>query len=401
MLFIWDLHFKADKKDLIFQKLEEKISKINPENVIFLWDYVYHFAYNPKLIGQFFDFCLNLSKEKQVFILAGNHDYIKWHFILLEAEKVLKKIPTNLHIISKPTLHQIKDKKVLFFPFYNEIKTEEDFTKTDKIIKSYTWKNKNVILDIFATAYRLWKEDDKNLKISGSINLELINQILENQPDIIVHHFYTANTKFPGQFSKFSYKNIALSEKIFDLEDIQIISGHLHQPFKHKNYTCVGSFWNTSPLEEDDTKVIYHYPNKFYQVVINPYITIQLDNQETISEKDILDKFQQNISKIEENLWEIEKDDFDLKNFNITIKSDKFVKPEEIIDKNLLNKIWKISYRQKTKKLWNILNELEINQEKLAYSFNSWKELAKQYIEKKYPNHKEEYFQILQELDLI
>jgi len=401
MLFIWDLHFKADKKDIIFQKLEEKILKINPDNIIFLWDYIYHFAYNPKLIWKFFDFCLNLSKEKQVFILAWNHDYIKWHFVLLEAEKVLKKIPTNLHIISNPEAFEINNKKILFLPFYNEIKSEKDFSKTDKLLKSLSWKNKNVLLDIFVTAYKLWKEDDKNLKISWSINLELINQILNYNPDIIVHHFYTANTKFPGQFSKFSYKNIALSEKVFELENIEIISWHLHQPFKYKNYICVWSFWNTSPLEENDTKVIYHYPNKFYQVVINPYITIELTEKKEITQEDILKKFNENTSKIEENLWNIEKDKFNLKNFNITIKSEKFIKPEEIFSEELLNKIWKISYRQKTKKLGNILNELDLNQEKLQHSFNSWKELAKQYIEKKYPNNKEEYFKILEELNLI
>ena len=118
MLFIGDLHFKADKKNEIFSKLKEKISSINPSSVIFLWDYIYHFAYNPKVIWEFFDFCLELSKNKKVYIIAGNHDYIKGHFIFQEAQKALDLANANLKIISSPMLENIDNKKVLFFPFF-------------------------------------------------------------------------------------------------------------------------------------------------------------------------------------------------------------------------------------------------------------------------------------------
>jgi len=68
----------------------------------------------------------------------------------------------------------------------------------------------------------------------------------------------------------------------------------------------------------------------------------------------------------------------------------------------LLNKVKNVKYRQITgKTIWNILNELEINHEKLGYSFESWKQLAKDFIEKKYPEKKTEYFKVLEELDLV
>jgi len=47
------------------------------------------------------------------------------------------------------------------------------------------------------------------------------------------------------------------------------------------------------------------------------------------------------------------------------------------------------------------LNEIELNHEKLGYSFESWKQLAEEFIEKKYPDKKVEYFKVLEELDLL
>ncbi len=401
MLFIWDLHFKSDKKNDIFKKLNEIIEKVDDENIIFLGDYIYHFAYNPKILWEFFDYCLILSKTKKVFILAGNHDYIKWHFVFSEVEKILDK-NSNLQIISKPKIFEIESKKVLFFPYFTEIASEEEFIQTDKKLKSLKHPALNTLQNIFVEAYKNWKQDDKNLKISGTINLKLINYILEYNPDILVHHFYTVNTTFPGQFARFKFQDIALSDKIFNL-NLEIISWHLHQAFKYKNYTCVGSFWNTSPLEENDTKVVFQYPDKFYQVVINPYISIELENtEEKINENLIQEKWHKIINNMETKLNNpINLDNFNLKNINLVVKAKKFKKFEDILDNKLIHQINSISYRQKKEKINKILSDIEVNQEKLATSINSWKELAKTYISKKYPNEKDSYFEILKDLNLI
>ena len=405
MLFIWDLHLKTDKKEEIFSKLTDILDNTESKDIVFLWDYIYHSAYNPKILWDFFDLCLDYSKNwKNIYILAGNHDYVKWHFVFAEAEKLTNITDGPLHIISQPQIQIIDNKKVLFFPFYTRIAEEEEFIQIDKKIKSLkNHKQKDLLLNLFVVAYQNWKEDEKNLKISWTINLDLVKFILENEDiDIFVHHFYTVNTAFPWQFAKFSFKNIALSDQIFKA-DFQIISGHLHKSFRHKNYTCVGSFWNTSPLEENDTKVVFTYPDKFQQVVINPYISFEIKDNKQIETTELKNKWEDVEAEAEELLnTKILKDKFDLKKVELVLKSKDFVNVKEIVSPELLNKIKNVKYRQITgKTIWNIINELEINHEKLGYSFESWKQLSKDFIEKKYPEKKSEYFKILEELDLM
>ena len=401
MLFVWDLHFKNDKKYEIFQKLEEKINQIKPKNIIFLWDYIYHFAYDPKLIWEFFDFCLKLSQNwTKVFIIAGNHDYIKGHFIFHEVEKILKFYNTNLKIISSPQNINIDQQNILFFPFFSQIIDEEKANNIKNLLSECNLKEKNILDEIFQQAIYCLQQEDKNTKISWSINLLLIENYIKFKPDILVHHFYIADTIFTGQLSKFSFKNIALSNKVFDLP-IKIISGHLHKPFVYKNYICIGSFWNTSPLEENDTKVIFEYPDKFYQIVINPYISINEEQYEEINENTITNIFSQVIDETEKNLKsKIIKDNFNLKQFNLIIKTLNYNETEKKLSKNLIENINKITYKWKIKEVDKIIENLNIDTEKLKTSFSSWKELAEKYIKEKYPENYQEYLSELQNLNL-
>lgn len=405
MLFIWDLHIKTDIKDKIFKKLEDILNQTSAKNIIFLGDFVYHFSYNPQVIWEFFDLVLKYANNwKKIYLIAWNHDYIKSHFIFSELEKLTNLTNLeNLNIISWPKIQTIKDKKILFLPFYTRIAEEEEFSIIDKKIKELkNHKHKDLIKNLFFTAYTCWKEDNKNMKISWSINLDLVSKLIENEDiEIIVHHFYTENTQFPGQFAKFSFKNIALSSEIFKFNG-QVISWHLHKAFKHKNYTCVWSFWNTSPLEENDVKVVYTYPNNFKEIIINPYISFEIKKDEKITEEKILKKWNQIEIEAENLLWtKIEKEKLDIKKVNLIIKSKESINIDEVVSLKLLDKIKDIKFKQISKNINNIINDLEINQEKLSSSFQSWQELAKTYIEKKYPEDKEKYFKILEELDLI
>lgn len=405
MLFIWDLHIKTDIKDKIFKKLEDILNQTSAKNIIFLGDFVYHFSYNPQVIWEFFDLVLKYANNwKKIYLIAWNHDYIKSHFIFSELEKLTNLTNLeNLNIISWPKIQTIKDKKILFLPFYTRIAEEEEFSIIDKKIKELkNHKHKDLIKNLFFTAYTCWKEDNKNMKISWSINLDLVSKLIENEDiEIIVHHFYTENTQFPGQFAKFSFKNIALSSEIFKF-NTQVISWHLHKAFKHKNYTCVWSFWNTSPLEENDVKVVYTYPNNFKEIIINPYISFEIKKDEKITEEKILKKWNQIEIEAENLLWtKIEKEKLDIKKVNLIIKSKESINIDEVVSLKLLDKIKDIKFKQISKNINNIINDLEINQEKLSSSFQSWQELAKTYIEKKYPEDKEKYFKILEELDLI
>jgi len=405
MLFIWDLHIKVDKKNEILWKLNKLLEIVDENNIIFLWDYVYHFAYNPKVLWDFFDLVINYVRNwKKIYILAWNHDYIKWHFIFAEIEKLISLNNIQwLKIISTPKIEKIYNKKILFFPFYTRIAKEEEFISMDKQIKKLNHPFKELLLNLFIIAYQCWKQDDKNLKISWTINLDLVKFLLENPDiDLFVPHFYIANTVFVWQLAKFSFKNIAISEEIFKWEGT-IISGHLHKPFKYKNYICVWSFWNTSSLEENDTKVVFVYPNKFYQVIINPYITFDVEEEKKIIIENIENKWDQIVKDTEKILWvELIKDKLNIKNIHLIIKCRKFINVKNVVDNSLLNKISDIKYRQlNMQNIGSIIDKLNFNKESLMYSFASWKELAKQYIEKKYANNKIEYFKILEELGLM
>jgi broad specificity phosphatase PhoE len=83
------------------------------------------------------------------------------------------------------------------------------------------------------------------------------------------------------------------------------------------------------------------------------------------------------------------------------IKTKNFKQAESILSKSLINKVRNIQYRQKTKKLGNILEQLNIDQDKLSFSFSSWQQLAKDYIKKKYPDNYQEYLEVAQELGVL
>jgi hypothetical protein len=41
---------------------------------------------------------------------------------------------------------------------------------------------------------------------------------------LVIHHYYINNTKFPGQKSKFNYKDVALHEDILKQTNIKLVS---------------------------------------------------------------------------------------------------------------------------------------------------------------------------------
>lgn len=117
---------------------------------------------------------------------------------------------------------------------------------------------------------------NKNEQISWKIN-NCLASLLEQYPDsLVIHHYYFNKTKFPGQKSQFSYKDIALSQELLDMPNIQFLSGHLHQAYSFKNYLCTGSVRSTSPLETNQEKFLFYYDEKektynAYPIRINPY----------------------------------------------------------------------------------------------------------------------------------
>ncbi|MEI6119452.1 MAG: hypothetical protein WCP92_10145 [bacterium] len=71
-----------------------------------------------------------------------------------------------------------------------------------------------------------------------------------------------------------------MNEQFLDIPSIKMISGHLHQPFTHTNYLCLGSIWSTSSLETNQNKYVFQYNTKDKKIIaiplmINPQVTIR------------------------------------------------------------------------------------------------------------------------------
>ncbi len=408
MLFIWDLHISSNKKEEIIAKLRETIENSSEKNIIFLGDFVYHFSFDRSAISMLFNLILDFVKKwKNIYVIAGNHDWINNHFIFEEVEKILTLTESkNLHIMSSSTVHKIENKNILFLPFHYKNCSIEDIEKTEnKLKKIKDSKIKTTLHNILLEVREMQKSDNKNTNISATINLELVDKLISKKIDIIVHHFYIAKTKFTGQKAIFSYKHIALTDLIFQLP-IQIISGHLHNAFRYKNYSCVGSFWNTTSLEENEIKSVLTInwdKEEFQAIIMNPYIVVNYENEEKIGKKDIDKALQTAIKESETNIGaKLDIKDTDYKKINLVIKSKEFANIKDIVDGTILEKVGEIKQRKySNKSVQEIMDKLKIDKEELSSSFNAWKDLAKDYIITKYPEEHKEYLKILEDLKIF
>lgn len=212
-----------------------------------------------------FDLFIELYKQgKHVYILAGNHDRLGQHFVYEEARQAFSLLPStehsSLHFIVEPRLTKIENKKIFFLPSMINLEVAKiALERASKLPSTASFPQEALIQQ---EAIHLQQSDNKNEQMSGLIN-EITLHIVRNTPDcLIIHHYYIADTVFPGQKTKFRYRDIALSGKRCDVADIQLLSGHIHQPFLRKNTLCVGSVRSTSPLEINEVKVVTHLDTK-------------------------------------------------------------------------------------------------------------------------------------------
>ena len=80
------MHINAKQSAKILQELREFVDSFPAEkNIVFLGDYMYMFSYDRQALADLFDFFLSLWNEgKNVYVLAGNHDWLNQHFIYHE-----------------------------------------------------------------------------------------------------------------------------------------------------------------------------------------------------------------------------------------------------------------------------------------------------------------------------
>lgn len=401
MLLIWDIHITSRSKDKIISWIKDFIEQ-NPDqkNIVFMWDYVYHFSYDRNSILELYNLFLQLFEDwKNVYILAWNHDRLWTSFIYQEAMKAFdiinnlsKQNEWQLTFITKPIIQNIEGKDILFLPF---------------MLDSKPINYSNPLFQ------QLSQSKNKNEQFSWYINQILQNFIQQNNELIVIHHYYINNTIFPWQRSRFSYKDIALSEDFLKTPNIRLISWHLHQSFIKDNYLCTGSVWSTSSLELNQNKFLFNYDPQNHQILasflnINPYILIE--NKWVIDENILLQHIQEIIQKNKNNfetndLWKIQFqqiDQYKLENISLSIKVEdiNYENIQDYINTKLLNKIQDLKLKKNLQSVWELLKDFSISTENLKIWFNDRKSILQQYIKNKFGSDYSNYEKILKELKL-
>lgn len=291
MLLIWDIHIHPRHSDGIVQMLRDFVKANDHEqHIVFVGDYVYHFSYHRPSLLALLDFFLELVQMgKTVYVLAGNHDRLGQHFVYAEAEKILSPLtprdrggsplswwPTgrkdsncrsaggevgggSLHFITSPQIVHIESEDVFFLPYMLSRKDSDEL---------------NQFVNNMVASYELWVMGDGYETTRNPIHSQPIASLT------IIHHYYVAETAFPGLKVKFGYKDLALSPRWLDDERVRLISGHIHHPFSYKNYLCVGAVRSTSPQEINQLQYLFAYNLTTgeaiaHQVAYNTYLQIE------------------------------------------------------------------------------------------------------------------------------
>ncbi len=402
MLLIWDIHLSAKIKDKVLKQIRTFIdSKKDDNNIVFLWDYVYHFSYDRSALLVLFQLFLELYKEwKTVYIISWNHDWLSENFVFEEGKKVFDLLQENswsIHFITEPELAEIEWEKVLFLPFCLDLKENE--------YEEYKlWEN--------SLTKTLLESKDKNEVFSWKIN-QLVNWFIKKEWKLtIIHHYYTNKQKFPWYRSQFSFKDIALSEELFDNPNITLISWHLHAPFVYKNYLCTWSVWPTTSLESNHLKWMFIYSNsKFSFYASQPIHYIETENVLATNEEQIQSIYRQytnNIKTIFESsnilkLNEFEVPDLSIKDVSLTLKVKQldYDKIDDVLDPKLREIITDYRLKKDSQQMKDLIEKLWKPDEEKLQTFWWWQELLKDFLKVHYPDDYNEYENILRELNVI
>ncbi len=406
MLLIWDIHINARFQDKIIEQLDSYVHQHTDEkHIIFCGDFVYHFSYDRNALLALYHFFLQLLQEgKYLYILAGNHDWLGNLFVFEEAKKAFEIVNSITHdqgkifFITQPQTHNIEGQKMLFLPYTIDVKNME--TKKAELPINIQW-----------TIDLLRQSTNKNELLSAAVNEYLWSAIAGEKDLLVIHHYYINNTKFPGQKSKFNYKDVALHEDILKQTNIKLISWHLHQSFAHGNYVCLGSVRSTTPLEANQNKFLFQYRNGTLEATqsdINPYIVVeqwtwsfsQSDLEAKI--KNILEENKKNLHSDFRNISFIDNPP-ELKNISLSIKTDAidYQNIDEYISPELRVQIKDIKLKKESIELNELLENFEISAKNLSTGFADWKDILKSYLMKKHGNEYDKYEKKLKELKLL
>lgn len=293
MIIIPDIHINTKQSTAILAKLEEIFRNHDDKEVLFLGDYVYMFSYDRASLIWLYNILLQLYAEwRTVRVMSWNHDRIAGHFIYDEVQKAFQ-IMNNHKLQSKWKLEFItqiafradeSNNLHVILPFNDHL---EQPSESDYYTSSLLWSSEAI--QLLSEIAILKNAKNLNEQFSALLN-EIALTIYETNKNIfkhiyIYHHYYTANTTFPGVQSIFHFKDKALSPLLLDLPWLTLVSGHIHEPFVYKNYICAGSFRNTSWGEINEIKwIIVWKPSAFRYIShwINPKFVLNFDQHKTI-----------------------------------------------------------------------------------------------------------------------
>ena len=382
-------------------------SQPEEKNLIFLGDFVYHFSYDRSALLALFELFLEFyGQGKNLYILAGNHDWLGNSFVFEEGKQVFDLLQKtngewsqnwNLFFITEPELKEIEGEKVLFLPYCLDF--------DEKRYPEYE-SGRTVLTDA------LLQSKEKGELMSWKIN-QLVQGFCKKYSDLtLIHHYYTNKEQFPGYRASFSYKDVALSEYFLEVPGLKMISGHLHAPFVYKNYLCVGSLWATSSLESNQIKGLWSLKegklNFYGQQVVN---YLQLDGEKKIEKSDFDLLYREMSDQLRNNLAssniflldKFENPSLELKKTVVSLKVAQldYEKVSDNIDDELRMSLADFRLKKSTQKVDDLLQKLQRPEEDALQTFGGWKELLKSYLQTQYGEDYPKYEQILRDLKIL
>ena len=421
MLLIGDMHMTSAKGERVIWEIRSFVASYPQEReIVFLGDYVYHFSYDRRALLMLYSFFVELCKEgKIVHVIAGNHDRIADHFVFEEAQKTLElvqgaEMPWRLLFYTEPCFQRIDGKDCLMFPFFHP-------SLQQKIPLS-----PSVFGELAASR-------DRQEQYAAYVN-ELLHTMIQqrksehlgeqwysgnndNDPLIVIHHRYIAQTAFPGVKWTFSYRSPGLSPHRLDDADIRMISGHIHSSFAHKNYLCVGSSRHTSPLEIDEQKRAMCLPSGEKDVVEVtpltgfPYVMYALQDSKGISQWDV-ERHMEEVAYVSQQI--LQQGVFEIKlklalqervwrEVTVTLQweSVRYDTLHTSIDERFLQILGEVRIKQIAKSDAHMQELLQVWGEELQRRLSSWKELLQSYLEQKYWAQAQDYMDMLKEMSIL
>ena len=429
MLLFGDLHINSRICDRVIETMKDWISQ-NPDeqNLIFLWDYVYHFSYDREALLKLYTLFLDLYKSgKNVYILAWNHDWLGNTFVFEEAKRTYDIIKNVFHgdenggkieFITQPKVENVEWEDVLFLPYCLEIKIPLGFPAKAGHSADTPFKKGDIVdthlIEIEGTVNTLLKSQNKNEKFSAELNKLLLEYYQKYGKLTVIHHYYTEWVNFPWQRWRFYFNDVALSHLFCELDWLKLISGHLHQWFAYKNYFCTWSVRNTSPLEVNQAKMLFKYLDwKMFgeMFFVNPYFQVKNISEWVKVDDNFLENFkkeviQENIKNYENQWRDVEiNSDYDMKNKDVSVSLSVWNMNYEdmysYIDEDLFKQLKDVKLKKVYEQTDDLFEKMDIEWKNLTSWFADWKGLLKDYLKVKYPNEYEKYLDFLKKENIL